>query len=86
MTNAHGPIDEPRDAASLFLDITDDLNRLGHIIEGVFMAAGDISGKEQQAAMRELLDVANQKIAAMKETMEEARDTLEREQPENNPT
>jgi hypothetical protein len=61
MMNAH---DEPRTAASLILDIDDHLNRLSRFVEGVFMAAGDISGKEEQGALRELLDVANQKIAA----------------------
>jgi hypothetical protein len=74
------PDDEPRTAASLFLDISDDLNRLNRIIEGVFMATADVSIKEQQEALRELLEVARQKSDAMVDAMQEARDLLKSEQ------
>ena len=74
------PDDEPRTAASLFLDISDDLNRLNRIIEGVFMAAGDVTETEEREALRELLEVARQKSDAMIDAMQVAHDQLHREQ------
>jgi hypothetical protein len=78
-TSAH---DEPRTAASLFLDISDDLGSLNRIMEGVFMAAADVTETEEKEALRELLDVARQKSDAMIDAMQEARDLLSSEQKE----
>ena len=67
---------QPRTAASLFLNIYDSLDALRHFIDGVWMAAGDVSGQAEILALRALLDVAGEKIDAMKGAMQEARDLL----------
>jgi hypothetical protein len=73
---------QPCAAASLFLNISDALHALRHFIDGVWMAAGDVSAQTEILALRALLDVAGEKIDAMKEEMQEARDTLTSEQKE----
>jgi hypothetical protein len=78
--SSHSPAEKPRNAASRFLTIQDGLNDLRRFIEGVWMAAGDVSDTAEQGGLRGLLDVACEKLDGMKAAMQEARDALEREQ------
>ena len=63
----------PWPSASHFSNISYALHALRHFIEGVWMAAGDVSGQAEILALRALLDVAGEKIGAMKGAMQEAR-------------
>lgn len=73
---------QPRSAASHFGEIHDGLDDLRRFIDGVWMAAGDVSAQTEILALRALLDVAGEKIDALKEEMQAARDTLASEQKE----
>ena len=75
-TSAH----DERPAASSFFNISDDLHDLRRFIDGVWMAAGDVSAQTEILALRALLDVAGEKIDAMIEAMQVAHDKLHREQ------
>ena len=73
-------------AAVLLGRIDDELSRVVGLVDCLAMAIADMTDQVERDAMRELGVVIGGKLFAMKTAMEEARETLEREQKEETVT
>ena len=71
---------ELQPAAVLFTRIQDDLDRLAQLVVGLDMAAADVANEPEEGGLRAIIGVVDEKIAALRTAMEEARDTLASEQ------
>jgi hypothetical protein len=78
--NAHSPSGDGEPAAVLFTRIDSDLHALGHLVDGLEMAAGAVLNAGEANGLSALVGVVAEKVAGLKTGIRKARDTLDREQ------
>ena len=80
--NAHSPSGNGQPATVLFSRIDNDLFALGYLVDGLDMAAGAVTDAAEANGLSALVGVVAEKVAGLKTSIREARDTLASEQKE----